>query len=131
MKLFQTGLLAASVLTLFVVVGCEQGPKKTADLTPEPAIRATASRRDMIAGESVMLTAKTMNLVGTKEIQWSVSPQAGSIKPEHGLSNQQALFTTDQPGVYVITAKATAPDGRTVSSDTSITVSGKTRQARD
>lgn len=132
MKLMQTGLLAASVLSLFVVVGCSESKKATSNITPEPAITASATRHDMYAGESVMLTAKTINLAGAKEIKWSVSPNVGSIKPELGRTSQQALFTTEQPGVYVITAKATSPEGSTVSSSTTITVSGQQmRQAKE
>lgn len=128
MKLYHAALVAAAVTSLFTAVGCESSPKTTKGDMP-PAITADATRKDMVEGESVLVTAQTVNLIGAKNVHWTISPAAtnAKINPDPNSYNTAGYFTADQPGVYVITATADAGDGRMVSSDLTITVHGRNR----
>jgi len=128
MKLYYAALMVAAATSLFTAVGCNNSPKTSMGENP-PAITADATRKDMVTGESVLVTAKTANLVGAKDIHWTVSPAASGAKinPDPNTSNTAGFFTADQPGVYVLTATADAGNGRMVSSDLTITVHGRNR----
>lgn len=126
MKWVHTGLVAASVLSLGMVVGCSSTPRSQTEMT-KPAITTAATRQNIVAGESVMVTANTVNLVGSNGVRWSVTPSGANLQPQQDTAGQTALFSANQPGTYVVRAEAQGADGRTASSETTITVSGRMR----
>jgi len=117
-----SGILSAAVLVAAVTAGCNESPSRMTRI--EPAIQLGPSRT-IQAGESARLTARTENLVGTHALQWSVSPNVARITPENQSNGQTALFSSDQPGVYVVTARADMGNGQVIASDTTITVNGR------
>ena len=122
MKLL-SGLLASSVLAVVVLGGCAMNPGNSA--AAAPSLKVITSSHNIDAGTSARVTAETVNLVGTGDVKWSVSPDVGHIKvdSEHG---QTAVFSADQAGTYVVKAAVDAGNGNWVSDTTDITVTGVT-----
>jgi len=126
MKMMMKGALlaAACVVSAIPLTACESSPS-TKRSSMEPAITAMASRKETLAGESVVVDARTVNLGQGSNIQWSVSPNVAKISPTDSNRGLTAMFTADQPGTYVVTASANLPDGRRINSDTTIVVNGR------
>lgn len=124
-KIVKFGLLAAAcVVSALPLAACNNGPSsKRASM--EPAIVATASRKEAIVGESVVVDARTINLGQGSNVTWAVSPNVAKINPSDNNRGLTAMFSADQPGTYVITATAKLPDGRAISSETNIMVKGR------
>jgi hypothetical protein len=119
------GLLAAAcVVSALPLTACNSSPSAKRE-SMEPAIVATASRKEAITGESVVVDARTVKLGQGSNVSWAVSPNVAKFKPTDTNRGLSAMFSADQPGTYVVTATAKLPDGRTVSSETNITVRGR------
>lgn len=128
MKLATTGLLGACALALCLNAGCENKPKTRAEMT-QPRMEVTSTRTSMVTGEALLVSAETRNLVGARNLRWTVqgpdNARGATITPEAEHANQTAIFTAKQPGNYRVVATAEAPDGRQVSQSTLITVVGR------
>jgi len=123
MKLF-SALLASSVLAAALATGCAESPTAS-NKALEPAIELS-SPTAMQTGESRRIIAATQNLVGAHELRWTVTPSGGGqVRSEQQNAGQSAIFSAQQPGVYVITASADAGNGRMISNSTTVTVNGQ------
>lgn len=124
-KIVKFGLLAAaSVVSVLPLAACNSGPTSKRE-SMEPAIVATASRKEALTGESIVVDARTINLGQGSDVTWAVSPNVAKISPTKTNRGLTAMFTADQPGTYVVTATAKLPDGRNISSETNIMVKGR------
>jgi hypothetical protein len=121
--------LTASVLSLAALAGCQSSPVAS-NQNVEPRITVVSTRGMTAAGESVLITAQTRDLLGSKRVNWTVSPDGPKLSP-NGESGQQVLFTAQEPGTYVVQAWVTSPDGRRLSDQTNITVNGTMRSSTD
>ncbi len=121
----KAGLLAAAcVVSVLPLAACNSGPSTKRE-SMEPAIVTTATRKEAIVGESVVVDARTVNLGQGSKVTWSVSPNVAKISPSDANRGLSAMFSADQPGTYVVTATAKLPDGRNISSETNIVVKGR------
>jgi len=121
MKLLST-ILAASVVSA-ALIGCAGEPRHMS--MSEPKVVIEPARRTVMTGESSRLVAHTMDVAGSSDVKWSVSPNVGKIQVDNK-SGDSALFSADQPGTYVINARVQRPDGTWVTSpDLAITVNGR------
>jgi hypothetical protein len=120
-----TKLSATSLaVLLFALSGCNS---PMAVDKQAPAMRLEASRNNVLVNESVTLFVKSENTLGKNaKVTWSSS--LGSVKPEReGLldfssDHPRALFTSNQPGIAVITATVTLDDGQKLSDSVNLTV---------
>jgi hypothetical protein len=118
MKLF-SGTLVATIFAAALATGCGEIAHSTADV--RPSINVSAGRT-IQAGESTRLTATTRNLVGARAIRWSVTPNVARIQVENESNGQTALFSTDQPGTYEVSATADLGNGQMISDHTTVVV---------
>lgn len=115
-QMVQIGV-AAAVAAMALVGGCESGPK-TVNPTP-PAVRLSANNKAILVGESTTIFARTQNLLGEHpQIRWSTT--MGRIEPD--VTGSIARFTSDTPGVAIITAQIQTASGRTIQDQTKVTV---------
>jgi len=116
-------LLASSVLAMTLLGGCATNPHTGA--AAEPALKVSTSSHNIDSGTSARVIAHTVNLVGSGNVRWSVSPNVGHIDvdSQHG---QTAVFTADQAGTYIVKAAVDAGNGQWVSDSVDITVHGVT-----
>lgn len=120
MKLF-TGILATAVLSASLMTGCSMSPKSEA--AAQPMIKLTAMNHNIETGTTTRVTAHSANLVGARNIQWTVSPNVANIRPDSN-SGQTAIFSANQAGTYIVKASADLGNGQWVSDETTITVNG-------
>lgn len=100
-RLTLTALALALPLTL--ATACESRPKTVRPQTP--SVNVEASRQTMLPGESILLFARTQNLLGTNpSIRWEAT--IGRVTPQD--NGRRALFTSDTPGVAIVTAEVNA-----------------------
>jgi hypothetical protein len=121
MKL-SSGALISAMVAAAVATGCSETPRRYTEIRPSIDMMPVQT---MQAGETRRITIRTENLVGAQAISWSVSPDAGRISPEQQAHGQSAIFTSEQPGTYVISASADLGNGRVVSDQTTVTVHGR------
>ena len=121
MKLF-SGAFAAAIVAAALATGCSESPQRYSEIHPSLEV---GPKRTIEVGESARLMATSHNLIGAKQLQWTVTPNVGKITVERDADSQTALFSADQPGVYVITATADMGNGRMISNDTTVTVNGR------
>jgi hypothetical protein len=123
MKLHASLLASAVAVTMLAFGGCATNP--TSGAAAEPALKVTTSAHNIESGTSARVTAHTMNLVGSGNVRWSVSPNVGRVDVDsaHG---QTAIFHADQAGTYIVKAAVDAGNGQWVSDSVDITVHGVT-----
>jgi hypothetical protein len=119
MKSVTASLAAVLIAAATLATACTTSPAMRSSRL-DPAINLNGPRT-IEAGESTHITAQTENLVASRGIQWSASPNVAKIQREDN-SGQSALFTADQPGTYVVTAFADTANGGRVESRTTVTV---------
>jgi hypothetical protein len=120
MKLFPS-VLATSVLALSVLGGCAMNPHN--ETAAAPALKLTTESHNISVGTTTRLTAETMNVVGGSDIQWKVTPTVAKISPE-GDHKTTALFSSNEPGMYIVKAFVNMGNGDWVSDTVDITVNG-------
>ncbi len=129
MKLL-SGAFAAAILAAALATGCSEPPQRYSSEIHQNSTEIHQSldvgpKRTIEVGESARLMATSHNLIGVKQLTWTVTPSVGKVTVEKYADSQTALFSADQPGVYVITASADLGNGRVISSDTTVTVNGR------
>jgi hypothetical protein len=123
MKLHASLLASAVAVTMLMLGGCATNP--TSGAAAEPGLKVSTSAHNIESGTSARVTAHTMNLVGSGNVRWSVSPNVGHVQVDttHG---QSAIFSADQAGTYIVKAAVDAGNGQWVSDSVDITVHGVT-----
>jgi hypothetical protein len=122
MKLFSSAL-AVAVLAAAMATGCTEAPNmRSSRLDPSIHLSPPTS---IEAGTSTRVSAKTENLVGARNIRWTVSPSTGRLQAEEQTNGQSAVFSANEPGTYVISATADMGNGKMITADTNITVKGR------
>ena len=121
-----SGLLAATVVTALMAGGCNSMEKmvhsKPAAL--EPAISLEGPRQ-VAPGELQRVIAHTKDTAGSRAVQWMVEPSTARITPENSTAGQTAMFTANQRGRYIITARVEMGNGQPpVQSSTTVDVVG-------
>ena len=86
MKLHASLLASAVAVTMLAFGGCATNPHSSA--AAEPDLKVTTSAHNIESGTSARVTAHTMNLVGSGNVHWSVSPNVARVDPDttHGQS---------------------------------------------
>ncbi len=125
MKLMRTSTIAAAGLACaFTLAACNSHPSAMRE-SMAPTITASASHKEALTGESVLVDARTTNFGEGSKVKWSVSPDVAKISPTDDSRGLSAMFSADQPGTYVVTASAKLPDGNMLRSETNIVVKGR------
>jgi len=122
MKAF-TGFLCATALTALMAGGCTSaGHYRTASL--QPGIMLDGPRQVSV-GEQERLVAHTQDTAGARGVQWTVEPSTARITPENNTAGQTAMFSANQRGRYIITARVDMGNGQApVEKSTTIDVVG-------
>ncbi|HVS70034.1 MAG TPA: hypothetical protein VHQ47_02135 [Phycisphaerae bacterium] len=119
--IFSRPALFVSLMVAASLAACSTAPRSEDVAAPD--ISVNPAHKTMVAGETILVSARTVNLVGAPALRWTVTPNAGRITPRTN-NGEIAMFTADQPGTYLITASADAGNGRWVQSSANVTVNG-------
>lgn len=100
---FISGFAGAAIVAALVLSGCNTaGHYQGAAL--RPAIMLDAPH-EVAVGESQRIVAHTQDTAGAKSIQWTVEPNTARVTAENSTSGQSAMFTSNQRGRYIVTAR--------------------------
>ena len=124
MKIAKRFSLPGAALLALAAAGCEE---TMATHGTDPSMSISATRSEMLVNESATVLVKSSNTLGTHpSVNWSAS--MGKITPvkegalDFRSDKPSAIFTSDKPGVAVITATLHMSDGRVLSDTTQINV---------
>ena len=123
MKLHASLFASAVAVTMLALGGCATNPHTSA--AAEPSLKVTTSAHNIESGTSARVTAHTVNLVGSGNVHWSVTPNVARVDADttHG---QSAIFHAGQAGTYIVKAAVDVGNGQWVSDSVDITVHGVT-----